>query len=301
VSKKSGRLRRSLDNATLKLMEGRYPFIKLVRQTRKTINSFGHRSLDFDGKARRTYFSTWPFRSISARNQPRAFLFCGPKWLRFLIVPESPDHVTVYVDIKAEEFGAAAALSGDAVMRKVYEDGDPHEEFARLAGAIPSGATEKDIEEIRGVYKAANLGSLYGMTGFGLADRLGVTRSEAEGLLRQHKTIFEQYWSWSNRAVRIATRKGRITTKLGWACEVPAGSNHRTWANWPIQSTCFDLMKMISIYLDSRPAKYQIDCNNTQCFFDELSQGSGRGSQGRRRSGDQPRIRAGFRRLLFQV
>jgi DNA polymerase I len=143
------------------------------------------------------------------------FIFCGPKWLRFLIVAESPDHVLVYVDFTAQEFGIAAALSSDPVMRAVYEASDCHMEFAVRAGAVPRNATKRTHGEIRKRYKTVNLGVLYGQSAFGIATRLGISVREAASLLEEHRAQFPVCWSWSERIVQGSFDRGCIVTPCG--------------------------------------------------------------------------------------
>src|SRR5262249_48590019 len=108
------------DGDTFKEMEVRHPFIAEVRQGRTTPSQFKACALTVDASLKRHYFSTSVFGAVTGRNQPCNFVFGGPKWLRFLIVPESPDHVLVNVDFVAEEIGIGAGLSADPVMRAVY-------------------------------------------------------------------------------------------------------------------------------------------------------------------------------------
>ena len=250
-SETTGRMVQSLDQDTMEDMEGRHPFIRRVRQVLRTYESFyERRPLKVDGTSRRHYFSTWPFRSITGRNQPRNFVFSGPKWLRYLIVPESPNYALSYIDFKAEEVGIAASLSDDANMREMYRSRDAHLWFAIADGAVPPDATKKTHPEIRAKYKTVNLGVLYGQTAYGISHRLGVTIDEAGALFKAHRQLFPQYWSWSRRVVQAAYDRGEIRTKLGWGCRVPPHSKKRTWMNWPIQSAGGDIMRLTVIYLE---------------------------------------------------
>jgi DNA polymerase I-like protein with 3'-5' exonuclease and polymerase domains len=252
LSKATGRPIQSLDDDAMKLMELRHPFISLVRQVRKTIGALGRRSIRIDGRTNRHYFSTWPFRSITGRNQPRNYIYGCPKWMRYLIVPETPDHRLIYLDAVSEEIGIAAALSGDPAMRRMYETDDAHMTFAIMANAAPAGATKKTHKAIRKLYKAVSLGVLYGQTEYGIADRLGIDTDEARVLLEQHKELFPEYWNWSRSSVESAFRRGEIRTRCGWSCIVPADSKYRTWMNWPIQATGGDMMRLVVTYLDQQ-------------------------------------------------
>jgi hypothetical protein len=250
ISSTTGKPYYAIDNETLKDMEGRHPFIREVRQVLKTLTQFEARSLAVDQVFRRHYFSTLVFRSVTGRNQPRGFVFSAPKWMRYLIVPESPDHVLVYVDYVAQEIGIAAALSGDPVMRSVYEADDCHMAFAIRAGAAPAGATKESYPDVRKRYKTVNLGTLFGQTAHGIAPRLGVGRRDAERLLDDHRALFPTFWTWSERLVQGSIDRGWIVTPCGWRSKVPFPTNDRTWMNWPMQATGADIMRLTITYLD---------------------------------------------------
>jgi DNA polymerase I-like protein with 3'-5' exonuclease and polymerase domains len=231
-------------------MEHCHPFIAEVRQVRKTLDQFKRRSLPVDPVTRRHYYSTSPFRSVTGRNQPRNFVFAGPKWMRYLIQAESPDHVLVYIDYIAQEIGIAAALSRDPVMRTIYEADDCHMAFAIRAGAAPVGATKDSHANIRKAYKTVNLGMQYGQTAYGIAHRLGISLGDAQGLVEDHKNTFPDFWRWSDKVVQGAYDRRRIMTPCGWRSKVPYGSNERTWMNWPMQATGADIMRLTITYLD---------------------------------------------------
>ena len=255
VSKTTGNLYNSMDSDAMKDMETRHPFIGEVRQVRKTLKHLEKRSLTVDPATRRHYFSTSVFRSVTGRNQPRNFVFGAPKWMRYLIVPESPDHVLVYVDYVAQEIGIAAALSRDPVMRAIYEADDCHMAFAIRAGAAPLGATRGTDPQIRKKYKTVNLGMQYGQTEHGIANRLGISVREAETLVAAHKTTFPDFWRWSERIVQGSFDRGWIATPCGWRSRVPFESNERTWMNWPMQATGGDIMRLTNTYLDRQSVR----------------------------------------------
>ena len=85
------------------------------------------------------------FRSRTGRNQPSnsKFIFGPSVWLRGLIKPP-PGHGVAYVDWRQQEFGIAAALSGDAAMQAAYLSGDPYLAFAKQAGAVPARRHQGD-------------------------------------------------------------------------------------------------------------------------------------------------------------
>jgi DNA polymerase I len=250
ISDRTGMPYFCFDKDVMKDMEGRHSFIAEVRQVLKTLKQSEGRSLTVDAMTSCHFYNTSIFRSVTSRNQPRNFVFSGPKWMRYLIVPVSCDHVLVYVDFVAQEIGIAAALSGDPMMRAIYNADDCHMAFAIRAGAAPAGATKRTHPDVRKSYKTVNLGMQYGQTAFGIANRLGISYAQAEILVAAHKELFSTFWPWSERTVQGAYDRGWIKTPCGWRCGVPFTSNERTWMNWPVQATGSDIMRLVVTYLD---------------------------------------------------
>jgi hypothetical protein len=83
------------------------------------------------------------FRARTGRNQPSntKFIFGPAVWLRGLIQPPA-GHGVAYIDWQQQEFGIAAALSGDQQMLQAYRSGDPYLAFAKQAGVVPVSATK---------------------------------------------------------------------------------------------------------------------------------------------------------------
>jgi len=81
------------------------------------------------------------FRARTGRNQPSnsRYIFGPSAWLRSLIKP-TEGNALVYIDWSSQEFGIAAALSGDVRMREAYYSGDPYLAFAKQAGGVPADA-----------------------------------------------------------------------------------------------------------------------------------------------------------------
>jgi len=272
TSKTTGQPYLSFDKEVMKDMEGRHPLIAEIRQVNKTLDQLKKHTLLVDPMLRRHFYGTSVFRSVTGRNQPRNFIFSGPKWLRFLIVSESEDHVLVYVDFVAQEVGIAASLSSDPIMRVMYEADDCHMAFAVRAGAAPPGSNKKSHPDIRKRYKMVNLGVLYGQTAFGAAARLGIPYADAEVILADHRALFPVFWRWSERFVQGSYDRGYMMTPCGWRSQVPFFSKPTTWMNWPMQSTGGDLMRLTIIYLDRQNVRilapvhdgFLLSCRRTQ-------------------------------------
>jgi DNA polymerase I len=185
------------------------------------------------------------FRSKTSRNQPSnsKFVFGPSTWIRGLIKPP-PGHAVAYLDYEQQEFGIAAALSGDPAMLDAYRSGDPYLAFAKQAGAVPPDATKETHEAVRDLYKATVLGIQYGMGEEGLALRIGGPPILARNLLAAHRQVYRRFWQWSDAAVDFAVLTGRIHTVFGWAQQVDAGYNARSLRNFPMQANGAEMLRL---------------------------------------------------------
>jgi DNA polymerase I-like protein with 3'-5' exonuclease and polymerase domains len=75
---------------------------------------------------------------------------------------------------------------------------------------------------------------------------------KASRLLRQHKQAYATYWRWTDGYVRRAFIRGRCLTRGGWPRKVGRKDNPRSVANYPIQGTAADLMRIVVILLTRR-------------------------------------------------
>jgi hypothetical protein len=136
----SGKLK--LDEETFKLMAQIHPVIAPLRQLRDSLSKFRLNSLQVGADGRNRCLIS-PYSSSTGRNQPSTskFIFGLAKWARGLIQPH-PGYAIAYIDWSQQEFGVAAALSGDKNMMAAYHSGDPYLTFAKQAGAVPLDATK---------------------------------------------------------------------------------------------------------------------------------------------------------------
>jgi DNA polymerase I len=162
-----------LSDKTFREMAKSYPLVSPYRELRSALSDLRLNDLavEHDGR-NRTILSA--FRSRTGRNQPSnsRFIFGPSVWLRGLIKPP-PGHGIAYVDWAQQEFGVAAALSGDAVMQAAYRSGDPYFTFAKQAGAVPPDATKQTHGPTRELFKQMRPGgSIWnGSRVLGVADR----------------------------------------------------------------------------------------------------------------------------------
>jgi hypothetical protein len=152
----------------------------------------GNHAVGKDGR-NRTILSA--FRSRTGRNQPSntKYIFGPSVWLRGLIKPP-PGHGVAYIDWSQQEFGIAAALSGDPAMAAAYRSGEPYLTFGKQAGAIPADATKATHKAPRELFKQCVLAVQYGMEAESLALRIGQPTIVARDLLAAHHETYRQFW-----------------------------------------------------------------------------------------------------------
>ena len=214
----TGRL--SLSDDTFRQVAKSYPQVAPLRELRHTLSDMRLNDLAVGRDGRnRTILSA--FQSRTGRNQPSntKFIFGPSVWLRGLIKPP-PGHGVAYIDWSQQEFGIAAALSGDLAMQAAYLSGDPYLAFAKQAGAVPSDATKETHGPQRELFKQCVLGVAYGMEAQGLALRISQAPIVARDLLRAHREAYRTFWRWSDAAVDCAMLHGSLHTVFGWHIHV---------------------------------------------------------------------------------
>ncbi len=242
----SGRL--ALDDDTFRELERIHPQVAPMRQLRHALSDLRLNALEVGADGRnRALLSA--FGASSSRSTPSnsRFIFGPAVWLRSLIQPE-PGHAVAYVDWSQQEFGIAAALSGDEAMKAAYASGDPYLEFGKQAGRIPADGTKESHKREREMFKSCALGVQYGMEADSLAARIGAPRIAAEELLRLHHATYRRFWEWSNGAVDYAMLHGSLHTVFGWTIYVGSNPNPRSLRNFLMQGNGAEMLRLACCY-----------------------------------------------------
>jgi len=142
-----------LTDDTFKQMARIHPKVAPMRELRSALSEMRLSNLTV-GEDGRNRCLLSPFASKTGRNQPSnsRFIFGPSVWLRGLIKP-TEGFCLAYIDYSQQEFGIAAALSGDEKMMEAYRSGDPYLAFATQAGAVPPGATKQTHKSEREQFK----------------------------------------------------------------------------------------------------------------------------------------------------
>src|SRR5262249_3097738 len=238
----SGRL--DLGDDTFRQMAKAHPQVSPMRELRSALSELRLNDLAVgcDGR-NRTILSA--FRSRTGRNQPSnsKFIFGPGVWLRSLIKPPA-GHGVAYIDWAQQEFGIAAALSGDLAMQAAYQSGDPYLAFAKQAGAVPADASKQTHGPPRERFKQCVLAVQYGMEAESLASRIGQPPIVARDLLQAHRETYRVFWRWSDAVVDFAMLTGSLPTVFGWRVHTHGSPNPRSLRNFPMQANGAEMLRL---------------------------------------------------------
>jgi DNA polymerase I-like protein with 3'-5' exonuclease and polymerase domains len=246
----SGRLQ--LDEETFKEMTRAHPNLKPLRTLRESLSKLRLAKLQAGTDGRNRCLLS-PFGASTGRNTPSTskFIFGWPKWARGLIQPK-PGQSIAYIDFSQQEFGVAAALSGDQNMAQAYRSDDPYLQFAIQAGAVPSHATRTSHPNERDQFKQCVLATQYGMEARGLAQRINQPVIRARQLLAQHRRIYRKFWDWSDNVFHDAISKNKIQTLYGWRLQLMPEVNPRSIRNFPMQASAAEMLRVACILIHER-------------------------------------------------
>ena len=180
------------------------------------------------------------------------------KEIRKAFIPE-PGCLFFSADYSQIELRVMAHLSQDKEMIRVFSEGKD------LHAATAANIYKKPIEEVtrdeRTKSKRANFGIIYGITVFGLAERLDIPRDEAKMLIDGYFETFPQVHDYMEKSKEVAREKGYVTTLFGRRRYLPDINSHnatvrgfaeRNAINAPIQGTAADIIKVAMIRIFNR-------------------------------------------------
>lgn len=238
-----------MSDDTFREMSRSYPQITPLRELRYALSKMRLATLTVGEDARNRCMLS-AFRSTTGRNQPSnsRFIFGPATWMRGLIKP-AEGYGLAYVDWSQQEFGIAAALSGDIKMLEAYASGDPYLAFAIQAGAVPPDATKQSHKAPREQFKAAVLAVQYGMGPESLALRINQPIARARQLLDLHRATYRTFWGWSDCCLNEAVLGGKLWTNFGWQIQVGSNPNERSLRNFPVQAHGAEMLRIACILL----------------------------------------------------
>jgi DNA polymerase I len=186
--------------------------------------------------------------------------------IRKAFVPRDSNHVLISADYSQIELRIVAGMSGDPAMCEAFKKGvDIHTATAAKVYGIEETEVTK---EQRYKAKSVNFGIIYGQSAFGLADNLGISRTEAKEIIDNYKKQFSGIQKYMDDTINFARENGFVQTIVGrkrWLRDINSanftvrGFAERNAINSPIQGTAADMIKlaMVKIYHEFRKHKFQ--------------------------------------------
>ncbi|MDR0421416.1 MAG: DNA polymerase I [Proteiniphilum sp.] len=199
------------------------------------------------------------------------------KEMRKVFIPEE-GCLFVSSDYSQIELRIMAHLSGDRNMTEAFDRGlDIHAATAARIYRIP---LEEVTREMRRKAKTANFGIIYGITPFGLSERLTISRTEAKELIDGYFATFPQVKQYMDESIAHAREEGFVETILGrkrYLADINSqnaivrGYAERNAINAPIQGSAADIIKMAMIRIFGRLQKEKLQSKMILQVHDELN------------------------------
>jgi len=174
--------------------------------------------------------------------------------IRKAFIATDANHVLLCADYSQVELRIIASLAKEKHMIQAFEDGlDIH--TATAAKVFGVSLSEVD-REMRGKAKMVNFGIIYGISAFGLAERLGIPRGEAKDIIDAYFTQYPGIQTYMHEQVAFARQHKYVETLIGRrrylrdidsANQTVRGFAERNAINAPIQGTAADVIKLAMI------------------------------------------------------
>jgi len=199
------------------------------------------------------------------------------KEIRKAFIPDA-DSVFLSADYSQIELRIMAHLSGDTNMLEAFNSG--HDIHTATAAKIYKIPLEEVTSDMRRKAKTANFGIIYGISVFGLSDRLGIPRAEAKELIDGYFTTYPDVKKYMDTSIQRAKEMGYVETLFGRKRFLPdinsqnsivRGFAERNAINAPIQGTAADIIKIAMVHIQKRIEDEGLQTKMTMQVHDELN------------------------------
>lgn len=197
--------------------------------------------------------------------------------IRKAFVPRNDKYTLISADYSQIELRILAELSGDEGMKEAFAQGlDIH---AATAAKIYKTPLEDVSKEMRRSAKAVNFGISYGMSAFGLAERLGIPRKEGAAIISQYFAEYPSIKKYMETTIAFAKEHGYVETiknrrryivDINSSNSVVRGYAERNAINAPIQGSAADMIKIAMIRVFNEMEKLKLQSKMIMQVHDEL-------------------------------
>ncbi len=186
--------------------------------------------------------------------------------IRKAFVPADEDHILLAADYSQIELRIIASLSGDEAMIDAFKKG--HDIHAATAAKVFGVTLEEVDRDMRRKAKTVNFGIVYGISAFGLSERLNIPRDESAEIIRNYFKEYPGIKKYMDETIAFAREHGYVETimkRRRYLNDISSGNAavrgyaERNAINSPIQGSAADMIKlaMINIYREMKALKLQ--------------------------------------------
>ncbi len=197
--------------------------------------------------------------------------------IRKAFVPRDDDHTLVAIDYSQIELRIIASVSGDEGMIEAFRNGlDIHTATAARVFGVDLDAVDK---EMRRRAKTVNFGIIYGISAFGLSQRIGISRTEAKEIIDSYFEQFPGIKSYMDKTIESCRETGYVKTLVGRKRFIRdinsqnrtvVGFAERNAINAPIQGSAADMIKLAMIKVDEKMHELNMRSKMILQVHDEL-------------------------------
>lgn len=197
--------------------------------------------------------------------------------IRKSFIARDEDYVLMAADYSQIELRIMAVLSEDPNMLKAFQDGE--DIHAATASRVFNTPLDAVTREERSKAKAVNFGIIYGQSAFGLAENLGISRTEAKTIIDNYFEQYPKVREYMDKAIARAREMGYVETimqrrrylsDINSANAVVRGFAERNAINAPIQGSAADIIKLAMIKVHQRMLKSGVQSRMLLQVHDEL-------------------------------
>lgn len=283
----NGGRKKSTSADRLEALAGKHPIIALILRYRKLaklnstyIDGFKPH-LDFEDKVHTTFkqtlTNTGRLSSVDPNLQNIPVRTDEGRVVRSMFVASSKDNVLIDADYSQIELRLLAHLSGDEYFIDAFNNGeDIHTSTACQVFGVDSASVTR---EMRRIAKVVNFGIIYGISGFGLANDLGISPKQATDYIEAFYRMHPKVKQFMDNAVNIARETGRVSTLLGRSRKMTdiTSNNYlvrsmaeRASQNMPLQGSAADIVKIAMIDVYSKLSQRNLKAKLILQVHDEL-------------------------------
>ncbi|MBK7853217.1 MAG: DNA polymerase I [Bacteroidetes bacterium] len=197
--------------------------------------------------------------------------------IRKAFIPRNSEYTLLSADYSQIELRIIAELSGDPGMLEAFRSGE--DIHAATASKVYNVPIKEVTGDMRRNAKMVNFGIIYGISAFGLADRLNISRTEAKGIIDNYFMQYPAIKEYMDMSIENARKKGYVETILGRrrylrdinsANATVRGFAERNAINAPIQGSAADMIKIAMIRIHDEIKKRNLKSKMLLQVHDEL-------------------------------